>query len=210
MVGKVIKEKEFISMVKEFSQRNSDKDDVHGFDHVKRVFENSVYIGMSLNANLFVLKIASLLHDIGRKFENKNLNGKNHADISAEMSNEFLKNLNYAISPEDFSNIEHCIRAHSFSNDIKPMTLEAKILSDSDKLDALGAIGIYRVVAFSKELNRGIPLVLKHFENKILKLKDKLWLDFSKKIASKRHELVLGFYEAIKQETTQSIWTALF
>ncbi len=206
----MIKEKKLISIVKEFSQQNSGVDDVHGFDHVKRVFENCVYIGTKLNANLFVLKIASLLHDIGRKFEIKEKNRKNHAELSAEIGIDFLKKLDYEISQKDLDNIAHCIRAHSFSNGIEPITLEAKILSDSDKIDALGSIGIYRVVAFSNTLNRGLPLVLEHFENKILKLKDKLYLDFSKKIALKRHEIAIGFYEALKQETTQTIWSTTF
>jgi uncharacterized protein len=79
--------------------------------------------------------------------------------------------------------------------------LEAKILSDVDKLDALGAIGLYRVIGFAIKNNRGIEQVIEHLENKILKLRDQLYLEESQKIADKRVKIIIDFYVKLKQET---------
>ena len=83
---------------------------------------------------------------------------------------------------------------------MQPKTLEAKILFDADKLDALGAIGLYRTIGFTIKNFGGIEQVLNHLENKILQLKDLVYLDCSKQIAEKRHELILDFYNQIKRE----------
>ena len=80
------------------------------------------------------------------------------------------------------------------------MTLEAKILSDADKLDALGAIGLYRTIGFTIKNGGGIEQVINHLENKILHLKDKLHLDESKKIAEQRYNIIADFYTKIKEQ----------
>ena len=190
---------ELLLKIRKFAYDNSEKDDLHGFKHVERVLRTSLELGVVLNANLLVIKIAALLHDVGRYLKKED-DIKNHAEISAEIADNFIIKNKFNFAIEDFENILHCIRSHSFSNDLKPKTLEAKILHDSDKLDALGAIGLYRTVGFTIKNNRGIEQVISHLENKILKLKDFLYLDYSKKIAEKRHKLALDFYDQIKGE----------
>ena len=101
---------------------------------------------------------------------------------------------------DEFDNIIHSIRAHSFSNEQLARTLEAKILSDADKLDALGAIGIFRTIGFTLENNGGIDQVIEHLENKILRLKEQMFLDYSKMVAERRHKTVLDFYTKLKEE----------
>jgi len=157
---------EILLAVRTFAHNNYEKDDLHGFKHVERVLNLSVRIGTALNANLLIIKIAALLHDVGRIHEKKN-NVKNHAEISAEVAEEFFQKTNFNICIDDIENIIHSIRAHSFSNKIRPETLEAKILSDVDKLDALGAIGLYRTIIYSFKLkNGGIEKVIEHLEKK--------------------------------------------
>ena len=191
---------EILSAVRTFAYNNSENNDLHGFKHVERVLNLSVRIGTALNANLLIVKIAALLHDIGRIHEKKN-DKKNHAEISAEMAENFFQKTNFNISIDDIENIIHSIRAHSFSNKIKPKTLEAKILSDADKLDALGAIGLYRTIIYSFKLkNGGIEKVIEHLEKKIIKLKDRMYLDISKEIAKERQKIILDFYYEIKKE----------
>ena len=190
---------EILSKVRTFAYNNSEKNDIHGFAHVERVLKLSLEIGTALNANLLVINIAALLHDTGRYLK-KDDEVKNHAEISAEIAKNFIIKNNFNIAIEDVENILHCIRTHSFSNDLEPKTLEAKILSDADKLDALGAIGLYRTIGFTIKKFEGIEQVINHLENKILKLKEMLHLDYSKQIAVKRHEIVLGFYNQIKKE----------
>ena len=62
-------EKELLTRVRKFALENSEKDDIHVFSHSERVYKLSVEMGKKLGANLFILKIAALLHDIGRKKE---------------------------------------------------------------------------------------------------------------------------------------------
>ncbi len=191
---------DLLEKVENFAFNNSDIDDIHGFNHVKRVYNLCIDLGKNLNANLLTLKISALLHDIGRKKENIKEDKTNHAIISAKMTEEFLKMYNISLTEIDLDNIIHCIITHSFSNKIKPKTIEAKILSDADKLDAIGAIGLYRTIAFTTLKEGGINKVIEHIENKIIKLKDQLYLDISKKIAKKRQKIIIQFYNEIKSE----------
>ena len=188
-----------IANVRSFAYENSEKDDIHGFKHTERVLKQSVEIGTKLNANLTVIKIATLLHDIGRNIKNKDII-ENHAEISADIAEGFISKNNFNITNKDINNILHSIRSHSFSNDKIPKTLDAKILSDADKLDAIGAIGLYRTIGFTLRNNGGIEQVIKHLENKILNLKDRIYLEVSKQIAEKRHKIIQNFYEQIKKE----------
>jgi uncharacterized protein len=190
---------EILSKIRTFAYNNSEKNDIHGFTHVERVLKLSSEIGIALNANLPVIKIAALLHDVGRYLK-KDDEVRNHAEISAEIAEDFFIKNNFNIVIEDVENILHCIRAHSFSNGLEPKTLEAKILSDTDKLDALGAIGLYRTIGFTILRNGGLDDVIEHLENKILKLKNQLYLDISKEIAKSREKIIIKFYKEIKEE----------
>ena len=189
-----------ISVVRKFAVENSEKNDIHGYAHVERVYNTCVKVGKKLNANLKVLQIAALLHDVGRIHEKTDKLKRNHADISADMSKGFLSSNGLSIVQDEFDNIIHSIRAHSFSNKINARTLEAKILSDADKLDALGAIGIFRTIGFTLENQGGIEQVIEHLENKILKLCEQMFLDYSKTIGKERNKLVLDFYNKLKKE----------
>jgi len=193
-------EDEIVLKIRNYALKNSEKNDIHGFSHVERVYNTCVNIGKKLTANMKVLKIAALLHDIGRINEKEDAKKRNHAEISATKAKEFLATNNFNLSQKDIDDIIHAISAHSFSNNIPPRSLEAKILSDADKLDALGAIGIYRTIGFSLQKNGGIDQVIEHLEKKILKLKDHMLLDYSKKIAEERNNIVLEFYNTIKKE----------
>ncbi|MFX0080564.1 MAG: HD domain-containing protein [Candidatus Hodarchaeota archaeon] len=193
-------EKEIISIVRSYAINNSEKDDIHGFPHVDRVYNICLQLGKELGANLFVLEIAALLHDIGRIKEKEDISKINHAEISAEMALEFLNSNNFNFSKVEIESIIHCIRSHSFSNNKKPKTLEAKILSDADKLDALGAIGLYRTIGFTIKRKGGLDQVIEHLENKILKLKDKLYLDISKEIAEERELIIYNFYKILLRQ----------
>lgn len=189
-----------LSIIKEYVVKNSENNDIHGFDHIERVYRLSVSIGEKLNANLKVLRIAALLHDIGRIQEKKDKRKRNHADISAELAKHFLASDQYKLTQNEIDKIIHCIQAHSYSNELVPETLEAKILSDADKLDALGAIGLYRTIGFTILRNGGLDDVIEHLENKIMKLKNQLFLDISQKIAESREEIIISFYNKIKEQ----------
>lgn len=193
-------EQEMCLTITQFSKDKMGEDVIHGFSHVKRVLNSCLNIGKKLNANLIILEISALLHDIGRKYENKGNMGKNHAEISAGMALNLLTSRDFKLSQEEIDNIIHSIRSHSFSNIALPNTLEAKILSDADKLDALGAIGLFRTIGFAIKKGAGLEKVINHLERKILKLKDQMNLPISKKLAEERNQIILDFYRNIRNE----------
>lgn len=192
-------EKELLQLVENYSKDNSDEDDIHGFGHVQRVYQTCIKIGKKTDADLFILRISSLLHDIGRKNNYDHEKDLNHANISAQMTQKFLTSINYEFSNTQLENINHTIEAHSFSNQVIPKTLEAKILSDADKLDALGAIGLYRTIGFTIKNGGNLYDVLEHLENKIMILKTKLYLNISKEMAKKKEKIIISFYDEIKK-----------
>lgn len=179
----------------------------HDKDHVRRVLELAMYIGKKEGADLSVVKRAAELHDIGRevvlelnntreKGANKNQTLRNHALVGASKARELLNEIG-----EDNEFIEkvcHCIEAHSFTSGIVPSSLEAKVLSDADKLDAIGAIGVARAFIYSGERGRSITETINHFDEKLLKLKFET--KTGKEIAQPKMEFLVRFYEKIKSE----------
>lgn len=112
----------------------------HDFDHVLRVLALAERIAHEEGANLEVVHTAALLHDIGES-QGREL----HHLRGAEMAREILRGQ----SAEFIEAVAHAIEAHRFRADPAPRTLEAQILSDADKLDAIGAIGIARAFAYA-------------------------------------------------------------
>jgi len=193
-----MKDVEIIKSIRNFVVNHSDDDDIHGFAHVQRVYDLCDKIGIELKVDMLILRISALLHDIGRNYETSNTVNKNHAIISAEISKDYLKSQLFGLSEDQINQIIHCILAHSFSNKIKPLTLEAKIMSDVDKLDALGAVGLYRTIGFTVRNKGGIKEVINHLETKILNLKNHLFLEITKEIAEERTQIIQDFYNKIK------------
>ncbi|MCS7130620.1 MAG: HD domain-containing protein [Archaeoglobaceae archaeon] len=163
----------------------------HGYEHVQRVMKLAKFIAEREGANLEVVLKAVELHDLARDKEN-------HALESAKLARKILREKGY--SNDFIEAVAHAIEAHSYSAKIEPRTLEAKVLSDADKLDAIGAIGVARAFMVAGEKGRSIEETLKHFEEKLLKLKDLLYTETAKKLAEKRHEFLKQFYEEIKRE----------
>ncbi|WP_297535464.1 HD domain-containing protein [Thermococcus sp.] len=186
-----------IERTREFAKSFFEREGTHGFSHVERVFNLCMHIGREEGADLEVLALAALLHDIARPLEDA---GKveDHAAEGARISRQFLRSLGYP--EEKVEAVAHAIEAHRFSKGPEPRTLEAKILSDADKLDAIGAIGIARVFMYSGEHGRDIETSLRHFEDKILKLKDLMYTETAKRIAEDRHRFTVEFIERIRRE----------
>ncbi|MDI3474992.1 MAG: uncharacterized protein PWQ79_228 [Thermococcaceae archaeon] len=199
-VEEFISDKRALETIKrtfEFAREFFEREGTHGFSHVERVFNLCMHIGKEEGADLEVLALAALLHDIARPLESA---GKveDHAKEGARIARRYLKSLGY--SEEKIESIAHAIEAHRFSRGPEPRTLEAKILSDADKLDAIGAIGVARVFMYSGEHGRSIEDSLQHFEEKILKLKDLMYTETAKKMAEERHRFTEEFIERIRKE----------
>jgi len=163
----------------------------HKDDHVERVEKLAEFIARREGGNVEIIRVSARLHDICRDEED-------HAIKSAQKAREILIKKGY--SKDFIDRVCHCIESHSFSGEMKPQTLEARILSDADKLDAIGAVGVARAFMFAGENGRDIEKTLNHFEEKLFKLKDLLYTNTAKKIAENRYKFMKEFYDRIKRE----------
>jgi len=193
----------FIPKIKEYATEfYLEFDGLHGLPHIKRVLQNARRIHAHEGGSWPLIESIVWLHDIGRIDEEKKK--KNHAILSAKSAGDFLKSsLNF--SSQDIQEIRHGILGHSYSMGGKPQTLEAQITSDADKLDALGAVGIFRVCAYQGQKKLGISEVIAHIDEKILKLENQMFLDFSKKIAKERTKIILDFKKQLQDELTEYV-----
>ena len=110
------------------------------------------------------------------------------------MAEEFLSQ--YELSKGLIEFIIEGIKAHSYSYGETAQSLESQILSDADKLDALGAIGIFRACAYQHKNENGIDSVLSHIDEKLLKLESVMYLETSR---SYQLKLVLCVWNNLKQ-----------
>ena len=173
----------------------------HTFDHTMRVSTLSMQIGEGLPVTLRVLQAAALLHDVGRPRESET--GVSHSILSGEMSKPLLQELAYTES--EIEQILDAIRTHRFSEGIEPNSLEGRILSDADKLDAMGAVGVYRAIAQAVSKERRMSGFLKHADEKLLKLKDLMYTNPGKHLATKRHEVLQGFVDELREEIAENL-----
>ncbi len=110
----------------------------HDREHIYRVLGNCIKIAENeTDVDYDILLAAALLHDIGR-----NGKKKKHNEIGAEMAEEFLKSVDFPV--DKIKPVCDAIRTHNNESYGKQTTLEAKILYDADKLDAIGIMGISR------------------------------------------------------------------
>lgn len=191
----------------------------HDWEHTERVYNLCVQIGEKERADMEVVKVAALLHDIARPIQDESLGKICHAEKGAEMARQLLAE--YDISPEKSENIIHCIRAHRFRGTNIPETLEAKILFDADKLDSIGAVGIGRAFLFAGEINARLHNKKLHDKDidimntaeyskddtayreylvKLIKIKDKIQTAEGKRLAEQRHNFMAEFFERMNAE----------
>ncbi len=186
--------------IKDYALKHLENDDLHGLGHVKRVIENIKRICAAYKMDSVVLEALGWLHDIGRKYEQSE--GKNHAEISADLAIPFLKTL--GISDHGVKCMEHAILAHSFSLNIAPQSHEAKILRDADRLDAIGAVGIFRVCTYTFQKHQPLTEIIVHIDEKLLKLKDTLETEPGLAIAQKRHRIIEEYRAWLIEELTST------
>ena len=180
----------------------------HDWYHIERVYNMSKYIAKKENADLFIVEMAALLHDIDDwKFSDKQDTTK---------TEQFLKSVN--VDKVEFKKILSIIKRISFKGGVVDSTqdsIEGMVVQDADRLDAIGAIGIARAFTYGGFKNRVIynpdinPIEFKtlkdvkhknnhtinHFYEKLLKLKDLMNTNTAKEIAVKRHKFMEQFLE---------------
>ena len=150
-------------------------------------------------------------------FRSKNHPQRQRSSIlAAEETRRLLREEFVQFPAEKIEAVCHAIAAHSFSAQIAPLTTEAKIVQDADRLEALGAIGLARVFAVSGALGVALfdgedpfaqhrPLddkryALDHFQTKLLKLPHTMQTIRGKQLAQHNAHFLVEFMAKLSAE----------
>lgn len=186
----------------------------HDWDHTLRVADLCRRIGPVENADMRVLESAAYLHDIGRAAQDRTNGSVCHAVKGARMAAEIVAPLDMPAHQKE--NIVHCVQSHRFRGATSPETIEARVLFDADKLDAIGAVGVARAYLFAGELGACLhnPHIqpassapysrddtgYREFTVKLAGIKDRMLTDEGRRLALGRHRFMVGFFERFLEE----------
>lgn len=188
-------------------------DAAHDLAHVRRVVANAQMLAASESAQLEVILPAAWLHDCVVVPKDSRQRGR-ASQLAAQQAVVWLREWHY---PEVFmADIAHAIEAHSFSAEIIPRTLEAKIVQDADRLEALGAIGLARCLMLGGAMGRPLytaedpfcrnrepddrAATVDHFYTKLLTLEDTMQTASGRREAQTRTVYLRNFLEQLQRE----------
>jgi len=186
----------------------------HDWGHTQRVLALCLRIGSAEGADLDVLTLAALLHDIGRSAEDSSKGLVCHAAKGAEMAWGFLEGR--IRRAEILENIIHCIRTHRYRGGDAPETLEARVLFDADKLDAIGAVGIGRAFQFAGEVGATLhnpfaelektepysreDTAYREYHLKLSRIRERMLTVEGRRLADERHAFMEAFFNRFLDE----------
>ena len=194
-----------------------DADSVHDFDHILRVLALAERIARVETADREIVRTAALLHDWGRAAAQRD--SLDHARVAADRARDYLTARR--ADPNWTAAVEHAIAAHRFRTQPDPETIEAQVLFDADKLDAIGAIGIARAFAYGGAHNQRLwaprgdvdrarwddegddaeaHTPVHEFVVKLSRIRDRLYTGEGRRIAEGRHRYMVAFYERLDAE----------
>lgn len=200
-----------------------DNDAAHGFDHVLRVFRMAERIAQVEGADLAIVRAAALLHDAGRAAEQAT--GICHAQASAAQAREILHEWPFARAAA----VAQAIAEHRFRGDRGPSSLEARVLYDADKLDAIGAIGVARAYAVAgaqrqhlwaavpegyadrsphsgrEDLGDAEHTPVHEYMFKLGKLAERMTTATGRRIAAERHRFMATFFARLEREISGEV-----
>ena len=197
--------------VEQARQYYSGSDAIHDFDHVLRVVVLATRLAEAEGADLEIVRTAGLLHDMARGRESNP--SDDHAQLGAEMARRLL-----AGQPaERVEAVAHAIAAHRFRTGPEPETLEAKVLHDADKLDAIGAIGVARAFAYGGHKGQRLWAEVRpdyredtatpeehtpihEYAIKLSQIRERLLTQSARRIARDRHAFMVAFFERLERE----------
>ena len=188
----------------------------HDWHHVDRVRRTALMIGAAEGADLHVVELAALLHDVA--------DWKFHGGSDAEgprVAREWLEN--QEVSAATVDQVVAIIGEVSFKGagvKTEPTTLEGKVVQDADRLDALGAIGIARAFAYGghkgqslhdpahaptphqsfEDYKKHSRSTINHFYEKLLLLKERLNTGTARRLAQSRHQFMEQFLAQFYRE----------
>ena len=192
---------------------HANHDAAHDLTHIKRVVANAKKLADLSNAQLAVVIPAAWLHDCVHIAKDSSLRPQ-ASSLAAKAAISFLQTQEYPAAW--LKDIGHAIAAHSFSAGIEPETLEAKIVQDADRLDALGAIGIARCIqtgtamgsvlydvddpfAEARQTEDRISII-DHFYTKLLTLANTMKTAAGRDEAKLRTALMQAYLDQLRQE----------
>lgn len=189
------------------------EDGAHDLSHLQRVWHNVRTLQAEEGGDLEVLLAAVLLHDCVAVEKNSPLRSQ-ASRLAAEKAAVVLAELNW--SSAKTSAVTHAIEAHSFSANITPLTLEARLMQDADRLDSLGMLGVARTFYIAGRMGSALydpadpearqreyddtRFCLDHFQTKLLHLADGFQTDAGRRLAQIRHQRLKGFMQQFKEE----------
>lgn len=173
----------------------------HDYFHIERVVINARKILEKEKADPFLVELAAWVHDIG---DYKLHNG---VDKSEVLITDFLKSIN--VDDLTIAKVNEIVSQVSFSKGNKPTSVEAEIVQDADRLDAIGAVGIARCFAYGGSVGNLLynpedqsenSSSIQHFYDKLFKLKDLMNTKTAKEIAIERHQFMEKFVQTFYRE----------
>ncbi|EGQ7651230.1 phosphohydrolase [Vibrio parahaemolyticus] len=206
---------QFEPLFLEFMQQEMQVDAAHDIEHVKRVVKTAQQLCDEENADIAIVLPAAYLHDCFT-YPKDHPNRKQSSAIAAKKAIAYLESIQY---PQHYHDaIAHAIEAHSFSANIRPNTLEAQIVQDADRLDALGAIGVTRCIQVSTHFNAQLyndndmfakerelndkQFTVDHFQTKLFKIVDTMNTESAKLEANKRKAFMQTYLKQLHDEVT--------
>ncbi|BDP37385.1 TPA: HD domain-containing protein [Vibrio parahaemolyticus] len=206
---------QFEPLFLEFMQQEMQVDTAHDIEHVKRVVKTAKQLCDEENADIAIVLPAAYLHDCFT-YPKDHPNRKQSSAIAAKKAIAYLESIQY---PQHYHDaIAHAIEAHSFSANIRPNTLEAQIVQDADRLDALGAIGVTRCIQVSTHFNAQLyndndmfakerelndkQFTVDHFQTKLFKIVDTMNTESAKLEANKRKAFMQTYLKQLHDEVT--------
>jgi uncharacterized protein len=195
----------------------SQADAIHDFDHILRVRANAERIAQAEGADWAIVEAAALLHDADQLMGDDHAARIAHHERSALFAQRVLADEGWPQTGIDA--VLHCIRAHRFRGTHAPETLEAQVVFDADKLDAIGAIGVARAVGYAAlhgnpvyqtpsasflenfELAAGETHTAYHeYLFKLARIPERMYTRTGKAIATERHAFMRSFFEQLGAE----------
>ena len=169
------------------------RSDGHDAEHTMRVYRNALLLADSEpECDRLMAALAALLHDAD---DHKLFETENNANARVFLAQQQMK-------PEMTEQICRIINGVSFSQNRgkRPDTIEGMIVQDADRLDAMGAMGIARTFAYGGKHGRTLSDSIRHFEEKLLLLKNEMNTTKGKQIAEARHAFLEQFLAEWKRE----------
>ncbi|AWM93590.1 phosphohydrolase [Pseudomonas sp. 31-12] len=189
------------------------EDGAHDLSHLQRVWLNVRTLQAEEGGDLEVMLAAVLLHDCVAVEKNSPLRSQ-ASRLAVEKASAVLADMGWQSAK--ISAVSHAIEAHSFSANITPTSLEAKIMQDADRLDSLGMLGVARTFYIAGRMGSALydpqdpearardyddkRFCLDHFQTKLLHLADGFQTMTGQRLARIRHERLKGFMELFKEE----------